>query len=103
MAVPSRSALAVYEAVRLIPEGFCASYGSVGQTLNPPISGLLVGRLLSHSPPDVPWWRVVGRDGSLLIAKKGAEIAIDQEERLRAEGVQLFEGRVPCKKLLLEL
>jgi alkylated DNA nucleotide flippase Atl1 len=43
----------------------------------------------------VPWWRVVGKHGDLLIGKQSPHLAQDQAERLAAEGVDLVNGAVP--------
>lgn len=79
--------------IRRIPSGQVAGYGQVGRALESPISGLLVGRWLTSCPDEVPWWRVVGRDGSLLLAKRGPEFAAEQRRLLLAEGVE-FEGEL---------
>jgi methylated-DNA-protein-cysteine methyltransferase-like protein len=85
----------LWQVVKSIPPGRCAGYGDVGAALDRPISGLLVGRFLRNSPDDVPWWRVVGKHGDLLIGKQSPHLAQDQAERLAAEGVTLVNGVVP--------
>lgn len=84
----------VYRVVKLIPRGKVLGYGDVGQLLTPSLSGLLVGRALATAPPDVPWWRVVGRTGELLVAKRDPQLAIEQRLRLENEGVTMKEDRV---------
>jgi alkylated DNA nucleotide flippase Atl1 len=90
----SPSAQRVYQAVRSIPRGSCASYGTVGQAVIPPLSGLVVGRLLAHADPTIPWWRVVGRDGSFPVGKKDPRLEIEQIRLLKKEGVRIAEGCV---------
>jgi alkylated DNA nucleotide flippase Atl1 len=48
-----------------------------------------------HSHESVPWWRVVGKDGTLRISKRNPLLARDQRDRLETEGVGFDEsGRV---------
>ena len=97
---PYMSPLAVelYSVVLKIPSGRCTNYGALGRALTQPVSGYVVGRWLASTPPDVPWQRVVGKDGSFLIAKRDAALAIEQERLLRAEGVPFTnDGRVDLK------
>jgi alkylated DNA nucleotide flippase Atl1 len=57
---------------------------------------VVVGKALSHCPDDLPWQRVIGQDGTLRTARRGAEFAARQRARLEAEGVAFDEdGRVP--------
>ena len=88
----------LWDIIRSIPVGRCASYGDVGTALDRPLSGLLVGRFLRNAPEDVPWWRVVGRNGDLLIGKQSAHLAQDQAERLKSEGIDLVNGQVPMNQ-----
>lgn len=52
-------------------------------------SGRSVGGLLARSDGQYPWWRVVTASGRLV---PGHEV--DQARRLRAEGVEVEDGRV---------
>lgn len=83
-----------------IPRGRCASYGMVGQAMNPPLSGLFVGRMLASAHPEAPWWRVVGHDGSIKTGKRDPELAAEQVRRLESEGIRLDGDRVPISALL---
>ena len=80
--------------VRAIPRGRVANYGALGRALSRPVSGVIVGRWLSAIPEDVPWWRVVGRDGRLPIWKKDPSLESLQATRLSEEGVAIVEGAV---------
>lgn len=79
---------AVYEMVRAVPHGFVTSYGALGQALTNPVSGLVVGNWMSKCPEDVPWWRVIAKDGRLVIFKKDAAVAMLQRKMLADEGVK---------------
>lgn len=93
----------VFSVVREIPAGRVAGYGQVGRALDAPISGLLVGKILATCPPDVPWWRVVGADGSLLVAKRDPRLALEQRDRLESEGARFAADRVSREHFLDEL
>ncbi len=85
--------------VRAIPAGRVMSYGAVGAACRPPISGYICGRIMNRSAREVPWWRVVAKDGALPINKRAPQLAAEQRRRLTEEGVHFdSEGRVarPC-------
>ena len=85
----------VYAIARAIPPGRVMSYGAVGARCQPPISGYICGRIMVHAHDAVPWWRVVGKDGTLRISKRNPLLAADQRAKLEAEGVEFDEaGRV---------
>lgn len=85
----------IYAIVRAIPSGKVLAYGAVGARSTPPISGYICGRIMGDVPSDVPWWRVVGKDGNLPIRKRNPELSIQQRETLIAEGVEFDEdGKV---------
>ncbi|MEQ1823396.1 MAG: MGMT family protein [Fimbriimonadaceae bacterium] len=91
----------VYEMVRAIPEGRVTSYGALGQALKNPVSGLVVGNWMSRCPDDVPWWRVIAKDGRIVIFKKDAAAALVQRKMLEDEGIEFgpdekvkVEGRI---------
>lgn len=90
--------------VRRIPPGTVASYGLVGRTLTNPVSGLLAGRWMHAAADDsVPWWRVVGASGDLLIAKKDPHLALIQQRKLEEEGVEFVGGLVDKSFFLFEI
>jgi methylated-DNA-protein-cysteine methyltransferase-like protein len=77
-----------------IPRGKVTSYGEVGKALHNPASGYFVGRWMTNCPPDVPWWRVVGKNGAILLGKRSPELAAEQESRLKKEGINVEGGLV---------
>lgn len=85
----------VLQRVREVPAGKVASYGTIGASCNPPISGYICGRILGHGDQNIPWWRIVAKDGSLPVAKRNPVIAQQQQEKLEAEGVEFdADGKV---------
>lgn len=83
----------LFEIVRCIPHGAAVGYGVIGRLLTPPVSGLIAGKWMFSCPAGsgIPWWRVVGGDGSLKIAKASPALALEQKQKLQKEGVE-FEG-----------
>ena len=93
----------LYRRVGEIPAGRCTNYGSLGRVLAQPVSGYVVGRWIASAPPNIPWQRVVGKDGSLLTAGRDPVLAMEQERLLRAEGVPFTEdGRVDMARCFFE-
>lgn len=93
----------VYSVVRRVPRGRLVSYGGVASVLGRPRAARGVGRALAALPEgsDVPWWRVVNRDGAVSLpgadskdiaaaAARGSPGAL-QRGLLEAEGVR-FDG-----------
>lgn len=80
--------LQVWRIVRAIPAGSTLCYSDVGARCEPPITGFVCGRIMRSAPEDVPWWRVVSRDGSLPIARRDPDYARLQRSLLEAEGVR---------------
>src|SRR5688500_12111112 len=81
----------VHKIVNAIPAGHVMSYGAVGALCDPPISGYICGRIMNGVIGEVPWWRVVGKDGNLPIRKRHPELSVQQRQRLESEGVEFDE------------
>ena len=83
----------IYAAVAAIPRGRVASYGEIAARAGLPRRARLVGHLLREAPDELqlPWYRVVRADGHLA-CMRGAH---EQARRLRAEGVEVRNDRVP--------
>lgn len=69
--------------------GEVVSYGEVARRAGRPGAGRSVGAFLAAHGGSLPWWRVVRADGTLADHK-----VRDQQQRLRAEGVEVIGGRV---------
>lgn len=78
----------ILQMAREIPAGRVLSYGALGKRCDPPISGYVCGRIMALVIDDVPWWRVVGKNGQLPIGKRGPLHAARQRELLGEEGVE---------------
>ncbi len=82
----------VYRIVRSIPKGKVATYGQIARLAGRPHAARMIGWAMSSSTPQdhVPWHRVVGAGGRLVIMKSIHYTQI-QKQLLQQEGV-LFEG-----------
>src|SRR5688500_8710799 len=83
----------VYALVRRIPRGRAVSYGGVAAMLGTPRAARGVGTALGAlgTDTDVPWWRVVNRNGEISI-KGEPTLAALQRSLLTREGVR-FDAR----------
>jgi methylated-DNA-protein-cysteine methyltransferase-like protein len=98
---------AVYSAVQQIPHGQCTSYGHIAALLGYPKRARQVGVCLKHLPgfdpkepqshffhdENVPWQRVVNAKGGISPRGDGGAGAARQVNKLRAEGVEVHDGR----------
>ncbi len=86
----------VWAMVRLVPFGRVVSYGGVAALLGQPRAARGVGGALAALPDgsDVPWWRVINRNGEISIKGPMHGAAI-QRMLLEREGVRFGPtGRV---------
>lgn len=86
----------VYDFVKLIPRGRVITYGGLAKALSLRGGARSAGRAMAASPSGrgVPWHRVVGHGGKLLIREPYASL---QRKLLESEGVQMTERRVNMK------
>ena len=81
----------IRKTIAKIPRGKVATYGSVAQAAGFPGAARQVVWALRDSAPALPWHRVLGAGGRILLT--GAA-ALDQRIRLESEGVQFHGNRV---------
>jgi methylated-DNA-protein-cysteine methyltransferase related protein len=89
----------VYQFVKRIPRGRVITYGALAKALRLPGGARTAGRAMAGTPPGkgIPWHRVVGDRGKLLIREPYASL---QRKLLETEGVKLLESRVDLKTFL---
>jgi len=89
----------VYEVVKLIPRGRVLTYGAVAKASRVPGGARSAGRAMAATPKGrgIPWHRVLGANGKLLIREPYAAL---QKKLLESEGVEVIENRVHLKKYL---
>jgi methylated-DNA-protein-cysteine methyltransferase-like protein len=84
----------VYAIVRSIPRGMVLTYGQIAMLLDAPAMARHVGWAMHGCPKGLPWQRVVGAGGRLLInslSKDGGSLL--QRHLLELEGVR-FNGKL---------
>lgn len=83
----------VYALVKRIPRGRVMTYGQLAKALRLPGGARTAGRAMAASPTGrgVPWHRVVGAGGRLLIREPYASL---QRKLLESEGLRLAEKRI---------
>lgn len=92
----------VYRLVKQIPRGRVLSYGAVARILRLPGGARSAGRAMAATPSGkgIPWHRVVGEGGKILIREPYASL---QRKLLESEGVKVLESRVDLKAHLWSL
>jgi len=86
---------AIWHMVCAIPRGQVSTYGAVARAAGFPGRARQAGFALKVSPKELhlPWHRVVGAGGRIVFPRTSPEHR-EQARRLRAEGVQVRNGRV---------
>ena len=91
----------VYRFVQRIPRGKVLTYGALAKALRLPGGARTAGRAMAATPSGkgIPWHRVLGERGRILIREPYASL---QRKLLETEGVALIENRVELKGHLWE-
>lgn len=79
----------VYEVVSQIPRGKVMSYGQIAAMCGSPRAARIVGGVAHFGDPDLPWQRVVMKDGSLATGYPGGTAG--HAEALRDEAVEVSD------------
>ena len=77
----------VYTYVGEIPEGRVMTYGQLAALAGHPRAARIVGGIAHFGPEDLPWHRVVSKQGRLAGSFPGGRT--EQGQRLEAEGVKV--------------
>jgi methylated-DNA-protein-cysteine methyltransferase-like protein len=83
----------VYHLVKKIPRGRVTTYGRIAQVLKLRGGARAAGHALAACPSGrgIPWHRVVGAGGRLLLRESRVSL---QRKLLESEGVQVAERRI---------
>lgn len=83
----------VYKLVQQIPRGRVLTYGALAKALRLPGGARTAGRAISGTPSGrgIPWHRVLGANGRILIRGPHAML---QKKLLESEGLEVVEMRV---------
>lgn len=89
----------VYRLVQQIPRGRVLTYGALARCLRLRGGARSAGRAMAATPSGkgIPWHRVVGERGKILIREPYASL---QKKLLQSEGVTVVESRVDLKRRL---
>jgi methylated-DNA-protein-cysteine methyltransferase related protein len=89
----------VYELVRQIPTGRVMTYGQLAALAGNARAARIVGGVAHFGDPDLPWQRVVNKQGGLAVGYPGGRAA--HAEHLRSEGVDVSDDyQVNVQELL---
>lgn len=93
----------IFAAIAAIPRGRVASYGAIAARAGLPGRARLVGRALGEVPDgmELPWFRVLRSSGQIAFPA-GSRGFREQSRRLKAEGVEVRNGRVPMSAFGLD-
>src|SRR5271155_1004007 len=86
----------VYALVKKIPRGKVLTYGALAKATRLPGGARTAGHAMAATPKGqvIPWHRVVGARGKLLIREPYASL---QKKLLATEGARIIESRVDLK------
>ena len=85
--------------VAQIPRGRVMTYGQLAALAGSPLAARIVGGIAHFGDPDLPWQRVVNKQGGLAAGYPGGRSA--HAEHLRDEGVEVSsEYFVDIKNLI---
>jgi len=86
----------VYALVKKIPRGKVLTYGALAKAVRLPGGARTAGHAMAATPKGqaIPWHRVVGAGGRLLIREPYASL---QKKLLASEGAKITETRVDMK------
>jgi len=89
----------VFRFVKQIPRGRVLTYGALAKALRLPGGARCAGRAMAATPSGkgIPWHRVIGEHGKILIREPYASL---QRKLLESEGITLIESRVDLKRHL---
>lgn len=102
--MPGKSAAEkILAAIRAVPRGQVAGYGEIARRAGLPGRARMVARTLSgNDDPALPWHRILRSDGKIAFPPDHANFA-EQQQRLRAEGVLVTNGRVQGQRAAASL
>lgn len=84
--------------VESIPRGRVMTYGQIAAMCGRPMAARIVGGIAHAGPTNLPWQRVVKKDGGLAEGYPGG--VAGHAHALALDGVELRDGKVDVKKYL---
>jgi methylated-DNA-protein-cysteine methyltransferase related protein len=86
--------------VRRVPRGRVTTYGDVARAAGFPTCSRQAAWCLKKFDPALPWHRVIGKGGKILLRGDGG---VEQIQRLEAEGVVVSGTRVDLHRFGYEV
>jgi methylated-DNA-protein-cysteine methyltransferase-like protein len=86
--------------VRRVPSGRVTTYGDVARAAGFPTCSRQAAWALKKFDPALPWHRVIGKGGKILLRGAGG---VEQIQRLEAEGVAVAGTRVDLRRFGYEV
>ena len=83
------------DVVKRVPRGRVTTYGDVARAAGFPTCSRQAAWCLKKFDPGLPWHRVIGKGGKVLLRGEGG---VEQVQRLEAEGVVVNGTRVDLGK-----
>jgi methylated-DNA-protein-cysteine methyltransferase related protein len=97
---PEKSNGLIITAIRAVPKGEVAGYGEIARRAGLPGRARMVARILStNEDKQLPWHRILRSNGSIAFPKDSEQYT-EQIQRLRAEGVEVVNGKVRGRKVV---
>lgn len=84
--------------VKQIPMGRVMTYGQLAALCGNPQAARIVGGIAHFGDPELPWQRVVNKQGGLAAGYPGGRVG--HAEHLCAEGVEVVNDQVDVRALL---
>lgn len=88
----------VYSVVAQIPPGRVMTYGQIAALCGNARASRIVGGIAHFGPPDLPWQRVVNKQGGLASGYYGGKEG--HKKDLEAEGVEVIDYQVDVDSLI---
>jgi methylated-DNA-protein-cysteine methyltransferase-like protein len=85
----------ILDRVRRVPPGYVTTYGDVS-----PGAPRHAGHVLSQTRHDVPWWRVVRRDGTWPKGPGQRARLLAEDVPIRGSRVVMAQARIPPEAIL---
>ena len=83
---------AVYKLMRELPADKVTTYGDLAAMAGQPRAARIVGGIAHQGPTDLPWHRLVNKEGGLAIGYHGGQDA--QRQLLEQDGISCTNYRV---------
>jgi methylated-DNA-protein-cysteine methyltransferase-like protein len=88
----------VVEIVSAIPRGRLMTYGQVAALAGSPRAARIVGGIAHYGNPDLPWQRVVNKQGYLASGYPGGRVG--HQQALEKDGVDVRNFKTAIEKLI---